>query len=160
MKRIYLILFSVLIAVSACQEDPEIGGTATEAMAGEWFVRLYDAADNTLIIDYTNVMTYNTANNDNNQLWFSDKGNIFDPELRLKVPCDLEKMTFGSGQETVNALDPEAKYVLDKGLIVLKGTKAPSGTVADSIRMELTDTDGSVYILSGYRRTGWPEDGN
>lgn len=160
MKKIAFLLFPVLMAVSACQEDPEIGGTATESMAGEWFVRLYDAAGQLIIGDYQNVMTYNTADDEEDQLWFSDKGNIFEPELRLRVPCCLESMTFGSGREIANALEPEVKYVLDKGLIVSQGTKSPGGSVADSIRMELTDSDGSVYVLSGYRRTGWPEDGN
>ena len=38
-KAIYLLMLVVSMVFTSCEKD-EIGGTATEALAGEWYVRL------------------------------------------------------------------------------------------------------------------------
>lgn len=160
MKTRYLMLTMLILLSSACQEDPEIGGTATEALAGEWFIRLLDSDNNDLSGGYTSIVTYNSAANSTDEIIFSDQGNIFEKAVRLKVPCNIEQLSFGSSAVIKNIWEDESEFILNNGKIFLKSTQTPSGSIADSIRFELTDVaDGNTtYILCGYRRTGWKED--
>lgn len=43
MKRIYFLsAVTAILAITSCQKKPDIGGTATQKMANEWWVKLYD----------------------------------------------------------------------------------------------------------------------
>ena len=50
-KAIYLLMLVVSMVFTSCEKD-EIGGTATEALAGEWYVRL-DCVDASGNVVYT-----------------------------------------------------------------------------------------------------------
>ena len=78
MKKIFL--FAALIcgfALTSCEKD-EIGGTATESMAGQWYVTI-DAVDDSgnpinqgedyFGVGKVLILTYNTASNSANQMW-------------------------------------------------------------------------------------------
>ena len=59
-----LLIFIALIAIgfTSCDlgNDPEIGGTATQEVNGEYFVRLFSEPGGALYIDYTLTTISNT----------------------------------------------------------------------------------------------------
>ncbi|MGL5682544.1 MAG: lipid-binding protein [Marinifilaceae bacterium] len=161
MKFTYLLMLLCTL-ICGCQKSPEIGETATKALSGEWFVRAYHPETNTPLWDeYVRVTTYNSAANIATELIFGDNGNIFSSEIRLKVPCSTDAYTFGSQSEVKNLLSNEEYFVLNNGKVFIKGTFSPGGLNCDSICVEIKEVgeDGAHYLLGGYRRTGWAEDG-
>ena len=94
--RIVLFLFTASLIVS-CDEggEPNPGGTATEKMAGDWYVKLLVDGSDIYGIGYYLFSTYNTAANNGTQMWFDDH------ELwpsKVKATIDLSTMTFNGSQ--------------------------------------------------------------
>lgn len=157
-KLLYTLLTALFIGfISSCQEDPEIGGTAVQPLAGDWFVQAKDANGNVLV-DYSAITTYNTAANSATEMWFDDHfwGTKF------KVPVNASALTF-AGTAMQNS-DPayDVQITIANGKIIEQGTVGPeSKSPTDSIYYEVTysdDPDGLTYYMSGYRRTGFEED--
>ena len=141
MKRLFNILFVAfaLFAMASCAKD-EIGGTATEKLAGQWYVQA-DAVDSDGKVISEDpygagrfrVLTYNTSENTTTDLFVDDLKNFWN----FKV----------------------------KGKIVINGTKSPSGQPADYIEMLVRFSDDEnapaqyEYLkLSGWRYTGFAND--
>ena len=86
------------MAFASCEKD-EVGGTATQALAGEWYVTVdaVDANGNTVLEDPFGMgkvlmNTYNTAANTSTEMWVNDNGNFWN--FRIKVASDVNNLTF------------------------------------------------------------------
>jgi hypothetical protein len=165
MKKIIiytLVIFTSLSWIS-CQEDPEPGGTATQDVAGEWWVRGYidDGAGNlTLIVDYVKLSTFNTSSNTTDSLWVWDNGNFWD--FQVKAAYDPATKTF-SVTEGTNVSYPDSEVTIIDGKILLGQGLSSSGVKTDSIYLSSSYNDdtpayGTQYVLAGHRRTGFLED--
>ena len=137
MKKI-LYFAAVLFALAACSKD-EIGGTAMESMAGQWYctVDAVDESGNPIEggVDYwgverTLVLTYNVADNNANQMWVNIMGignfaadynypGYPDYDFITKVDCNQAALTFSSVE---------------------------SANVAESVIWSHEDADGNVVI--------------
>ncbi|MCM1137950.1 MAG: hypothetical protein NC221_07380 [Duncaniella sp.] len=156
----YIIVAIFALAVSSCDKE-DIGGTATQDLAGEWMVKadLADANGNVIAEDpygmgYFQVITYNTAANIPTEMWISDTGNFW--KFTAKVPCDAAAQTFGSTNALQNQ-DYDCTLTITNGKVTYGGTLSPSGAIADAIEFTISFSDdepGVYYRISGYRRTG------
>ncbi len=176
MKKIFNItLLTLAMTFMASCEKTDIGGTATEAMAGEWQVKvnLVDADGTILAEDIQggafSVLTYNTNQNSADEIWFDDLGNFW--TFKVKAKADINNLTF-SADEAVSAAyadldgdgidDPyDIKVTLESGKVIVDGAKdTPTGMPADSISVVVLFEDdtpafGARYQFTGYRRTGF-----
>lgn len=170
-KLIFAIVALAALTLASCEKDP-IGGTAVEAMAGQWYVQVdgYDTeADEVVIEDFNDgrfvLLTYNTSKNEPNKLYIDDRGNFW--EFKVQVNCDLNTLTFGAADPVENEAYP-CGVTLTNGKIVLGGTTTPSGQKADYIQFDINfdDDDLEVYGMPGvsygdyygfnvYRVHGW-----
>jgi hypothetical protein len=134
-------------------------------MGGEWWVvnRVDDGSG--VFVDagngYTALFTYNTAAESTNEMWISDAGNFW--WYTLKCPINLDAKTFGSAdslQSSYNHGAYDIKVLVQNGKIITDGANNPSGVKSDSIYFEIQfeDDPGTVYQISGKRRTGFLED--
>lgn len=173
MKKIFLsmiiVAFSVL-SFTSCEKDP-IGGTTTEAMAGEWYVTgvavdangdiVYDDAD-LFGLGHFHLDTYNTADDAGTEIWIDDLGNFWD--FKVKASIDLKAQTFNVADAQNVSYD--CKVTITDGKILKGAAKTPSGAVADSISFLVTFDDDtypvdygfSAYRIAGYRYTGLAND--
>jgi hypothetical protein len=159
-----------MLFATSCEKD-EIGGTATESMAGEWYVTAdaVDDAGNVVYEDfygYGNFMlnTYNTASNASDKLYVDDRGNFWD--FKLRVNCDLNSLTFQSSGAVANEAYEDCDVTITDGKILPKAATNPHGTAADSIVFYVTFSDDpfpeiyryAKFKISGYRYTGLTSD--
>ena len=181
-----LILFFVLSATFiGCEtySDPKVEYSPIYPISGEWRVRITNLNTGTLVAQsmYT-LATYNTANNDNNQMWIRTGSQIptFTPtttiprSLMSKISCDVAGLSFSTTSITqnLNVAADKAKWpaytvnaVIDtisitEGKITLNSVTMPSKVTADRIFFKMTKTKspGVTYSVEGYRRTRWAED--
>jgi Lipid-binding putative hydrolase len=154
-KFLLAIMAAGLITIYSCQKSEDPGGTATQEIAGEWFVQV--KVNNAVISDYIKISTYNTSENVAQKMWIDDLKHFW--EFKAKVNVDPSAKTF-------SATDADDEYhgikVDFTGGKILKGvSKGPvSKAVTDSIyfEAEFSDDPGTKYQFTGYRRTRWPED--
>ena len=92
---------------ASCEKD-EVGGTATQALAGEWYVTVdaVDANNNVTALDPYGmgkflVNTFNTAANVSDQMWISDNGNFWN--FKVKMTSDVQNLSFTTNGEAANA---------------------------------------------------------
>lgn len=166
MKR--LLIYPVLCLVgtlfyTSCKKD-EIGGTAGEKTAGEWYVTsvAVDAEGNVVFEDddlfgigHFHLDTYNTSTNDPNVMWIDDNENFYFP-FKGKITIDPNALTF-SGSEVENEYD-DARFTITNGKIMFGAATTPSGMPADSIVFNVTiagDTFPEQYEFSSYRIAGF-----
>lgn len=173
MKRVFL-LITLAVAVLASCKKIEAGGTATQALAGEWVVMI-DAVDANGEIAFedpygvgsdTRVWTYNTAANVSNKMFLTDVEVGEDYcfwEYKVELDCDADALTFGG---TSTDLINDIQVAVTGGKITLNGEKTPSGMPADKIEFyvvfEDDDYAGALYdrlYVHGYRYTGFDADG-
>lgn len=158
MKKLLYIIVPLAVLFTACQKDEEIGGTAVEVMAGDWFVNYSDDNGQSYSDGYYLLSTYNTADNSSTEMWIDDHG-LFGP-FKGRVNVNLSNMTFN----TADSVDNEymvSRFMIKEGKIIKNGTRGPgSGTPTDSIflQIEFGNEPGVPYHLSGYRKTGFVED--
>lgn len=167
MKKIIIFTFLVSASLfwSGCQEDPEPGGTATQDVAGEWWVRVYiddgvGALDeNDMVLDYVKLMTFNTASNSPDSLWIYDVDHIW--EFQVKAGFDKTSKTFSVSQGQNVSYD--SQVTIADGQVFLGQGRSSSGVQTDSIYFVATFSDdapayGTEFIVAGHRRTGFLED--
>jgi hypothetical protein len=86
-------------------------------------------------------------------------------DYKVKIPVDMETMTFGSEDVVQNeSYDVEVKIM--NGKVIKKAVTLPSGYVADSIYFEVwfgdlevsTGIENDKLLVGGYRKTGFEED--
>lgn len=166
-KIIYLFIAAAGLFLASCKKD-EVGGTATQKMAGDWFVTV-DAVDNNFNVtakdafglgSTVQLLTYNTASN-TDSIWINDMKNTW--QFKVKLPVDLSKSTFGTATDILNNYTYDSKGVkVTGGKVLLGAAHTPSGMPADSIVFYVGFGDDSPafswYKVSGYRRTGFTAD--
>lgn len=168
MKKIYFaILALAVLTLASCEKTP-VGGTATQALAGQWSVSMQavDSAGNVVLEDEDlfgigpfQIITYNTAENQPDTMWLSCM-NALNPSfltLSLKVACNVNDLTF-DGKELVNYNG--SRVDVRNGKILPKAAKTPSGMPADSIVFDYI-VEGDPYTeyydfirITGFRYTG------
>lgn len=163
-KAIYLLMLCVGVMFASCEKD-EIGGTATEALAGEWqlTVDLVDDAGNVLMTDPYGMgvilgITYNTVDNVADKMYVSDLGNFWD--YKVVVNCDCNALTFSTNGDAQNEAY-DCMVNIENGKMLPSAATTPSGMPADSLvyYVSFSDDDpGMRYKVSGYRRTGFAAD--
>lgn len=155
-------LISLLVLVLVGCEKDEIGNTATESLAGEWYVTV-DAVDeggNVVAEDcyglgHIHMNTYNTAANIPTEMYVDDIKNFWDFKVRVK--SDINTLTFATNGAAVNESYEDCEVTIDGGKILLDAATTPHGTPADSIVYYVSFSDdepGMRYRVSGYRYTG------
>jgi hypothetical protein len=158
MKRKYLFFIAFTCTIFyACQKKPEVGGTATQSMANEWWVQLYDPTG-AAATDWGHIATYNTSANNADEIWVDDQGEIWD--FKVKAKADLKAMTF-SANKAVSVVDNyNIKVTITDGKIIPNVGHSKTGVLTDSISMkiEFEDDPGTIYSLRGHARTRFAED--
>lgn len=170
-KIIYSMIMFAGLMTASCEKD-DIIHTATEPLAGEWYVTVdfADADGNVVMADPYGigkfmVNTYNTSANVNNEMWVDDLGNFW--EFKLKVNCDIANLTFASN-DTVPNFYYDCGVIIEDGKMLPKAATTPSGVPADSIVFYVQFTDDNLayqeafgytrFKVSGYRYTGFTAD--
>lgn len=164
-KLIYILMMCVGGLFTSCEKD-EVGTTATEALAGEWYVTVdaVDNAGNTVATDpfglgYTFILTYNTTANIPTEMYVSDQGNFWDYTVR--VNSDINNLTFSTDGDVQNEAY-DCMVNIEEGRMLPGAATTPSGTPADSIVFYVSFSDDengfSKYKVSGYRYTGFVAD--
>ena len=147
-KVLYFATLLLCMAFVSCQKE-EIGGTATENLAGEWYVQANVVENGEVIEDpyglgRFKIMTYNTSANNANEIWIDDVKNFWN--FKVKATADNQR-----GDEiTVN---------ITNGKINKNGGAQNNGSPADYITMdvEFSDDPGTIYRLEGVRYSGLVE---
>ena len=180
MKKIVYLFVAVLLFASCEKED--IGSTATEALAGQWYVHV-DAVDENGDLVYSDaelfnignflLLTYNTSVNTADTLFVDDLENFWN--FRVKVSCNTKQKTFGNDDYADN-FKYESGVKITDGKILNGEATTPSGMPADSIVFYVEfdddfteDEDGNPlyvptaygfknYRVSGFRYTGFAND--
>lgn len=157
MNKIKIILFLALVMqFAACDlgTEPVVGGVALQEMCGEWWIKVY--AEETALTGYNLMSTFNTAANNETDIFIDDH------ELwpfKVRATASLKDLSFG-GMDLGNLYDETIAVTILEGKILEDAATTTGGNTADSIylRMEFADDPGTEYIYSGYKRTGFQED--
>ena len=102
--------------------------------------------------------TYNTAANVPTEMWLEDGGNFWDYKVRVNV--DYNARTFTTNDFVENT-SYDCGVRITEGKIMEGAATTPSGMPADSIVYMIQfddDPNGLTYKVSGFRRTGFPND--
>lgn len=156
--RLIPVLVIIAMFSIACvkERDNDPGGTATENLAGEWWVQI--KVNNALIVpDYFKILTYNTAENSPTKMWLDDFEHIW--PFKFKIDVDPAAKTFTAANAASSYTNITVKSATGK--ILEDVSKGPvSKAVTDSIyfEAEFSDDPGVKYQFTGYKRTRWPED--
>ncbi|MCD7941505.1 MAG: hypothetical protein LUH50_16455 [Bacteroides intestinalis] len=167
-KAIYLLMMCAGVLVISCEKD-EIGKTATQALAGEWYVTVdgVDANGTVLYEDpygtgHMMLNTYNTAGNIPTEMYVDDLGNFW--EYKTKVKSDIKSLTFKTEGAVANEYY-NCNVTIEDGKVLLGMATTPHGTPADSIVFYVTFSDDdnipgsySKLKVAGYRYTGLASD--
>lgn len=168
----YLCLALLAVLAASCEKD-EVGATATEAVAGQWYVtaEAVDANGNTVFSDdelfglgHFLVLTYNTADNKADELWVNDLGNFWN--FAVKAKSDVSAKTFATDGAVANTAYDDCDVTVEGGKVMYGAATTPHGTAADSIVFYVSFSDDSYpaaygyakYKVSGYRYTGLTQD--
>jgi hypothetical protein len=166
MKKIHLYLLTLLTTaalLSGCEkDDPEVGYTAIGKAAGEWWVT-YQVETSPGVLEaasgHVPLLSYNTSDNAANQIWL-DEGNIW--PFKVKSGFDGSNMSFSAtnAASIVQSNNKDFTVTVTEGKVMLGGGMSKTKVVTDSIyfRAEFSDDPGTIYHISGHRRTGFLED--
>ena len=151
-------------ASCSTETDEPAGGTAVEKMAGHWVVTVdaYDEAGNLLYEDpygmgEWNMYTYNTADDDADQMWLSDGNNFWG--YTIKVNVDVNALTFDCKDLYIYSDDDgnDVTCTITNGRIIPNGGLNVNGKPTDAImyNIEFSDDPGSLYYVHGVRYAGF-----
>ena len=151
-KVLYLATMLLCMAFTSCQKE-EIGGTATESLAGEWY--LMASVDGSPIYGPFHLLTYNTSANNPNEIWIDDKSNFY--EFKVKGTGDINTLTFSAANAQNQYYDCTVN--ITNGKIIKNGGTQNNGSPADLLMMdvEFSDDPGTIYHLEGVRYSGLEE---
>lgn len=167
-KVIYIFMLAAGVLLTSCEKD-EIGGTATQALAGEWYVTVdgVDAEGTVLYEDVfglgrTLLTTYNTAANVPTEMFIDDLHHTWDYKVRIK--SDVNALTFSTDGAVANEYY-DCNATIEDGKMLPGAATSPHGTPVDSIvfYVSFSDDDNipAAYAklkVSGYRYTGLASD--
>ena len=141
MRKILLLAISVIaLSLFSCEKE-EIGGTATQSLAGQWYITIdaVDSAGNVMTdatgstADYENyfsfsnrllILTYNTVANNPNEMYL-DMSPILDDDnavicpfvgFKVLIPCNTGSSTFG-GDTVLSMIVYDLDYTTSDTLI-------------------------------------------
>ena len=149
----------IVVFLSSCKKEAEVGGTAVQSLAGDWFVE--DMSD---LGNFYHLTTYNTAANLATEMWLDDNGSGWTPTgsaFKGKISADVSNLTFSATNATNTNTAYPITLTIKNGKIIKKGTKGPeSKSPTDSIYFEVvfSSQPTTTYKMSGYKRTGFEED--
>jgi len=159
-----VLILSIFLLTSCKKELPDVGGTATQSMANEWWAQLkLDGSD--VYGDYhSKIFTYNTSAN-TNEMWIDDdlestiSGNYL-WDFKVKATTDVSNLTFSANQAVSVVPGYDIKVNITDGKIFPGLGHSKSGNVVDSIYMkvEFEDDPGTIYTIEGHARTRFVED--
>jgi hypothetical protein len=169
MKK-YISIFALALVLglgfASCstETDEPAGGTAVEKMAGHWVVTVdaYDEAGNLLYEDpygmgEWNMYTYNTADDDADQMWLSDGNNFWG--YTIKVNVDVNALTFDCKDLYIYSDNDgnDVTCTITNGRIIPNGGLNVNGKPTDAImyNIEFSDDPGSLYYVHGVRYAGF-----
>ena len=171
MKKILLSLVILTGALFASCEKEEIGGTATQSLAGDWVCTVYLGSVTDEGTDWTaiyglDLLTYNTSANVSNELWLNDSKSFWG--TLCKVNCNAGALTFGVKDSIYTDLYYEVGQKIWGGKVTPKGAVGPTGAKVDKIEYYIQFEDdqddngdpdpfGTTYYVVGYRRTGFDQ---
>lgn len=166
MKRIYFLSVAItVLAFTSCQKKPDVGGTAAQKMANEWWVTLDEGSTRDVFgIGHFQIATYNTSSNDNT-IWVDDLENGWG--FKIKATADYNSLTFAAASGANNEyFDPAHPTNFPKTVKVTEGKVIPNaghsktGVLTDSIyfKIEFSDDPGTIYTMPGHARTRFAED--
>src|SRR5690606_23907739 len=117
-----IVVFLLTLLVSACKKD-EIGGTATQKIAGTWYVTASPLnldgdviAEDAFGIGHFFLDTYNTADNSPTSIWINDNGAFWD--FKGKIQADIDNLTF-LGTDIENIAYEDSEFTIKNGKILL-----------------------------------------
>ena len=164
-KVLYLAMLLFCATFTSCEKE-EIGGTATENIAGDWYVTI-DLTDGNgevvpgyedLLGGRVHLLTYNTAANTSDQLYVDDLGEIW--EFKVKTTCDVNAQTFSTTGAVANEYY-DCDVTITGGKILPKAGRQNNGSPADSIVFYVSFSDdddpSTIYKISGIRYSGLEE---
>lgn len=162
------------MGLTSCEKE-DIGGTATESMAGEWYVTV-DAADaNGNVVEgfedlfglgKIHVLTYNASDNNPNVLIVDDLQNFWG--FKVKTNCDQNGLSFATSTSDNNNLVADYEDInvtITGGKIIKNGGVQNNGSKADYIEFYVSFSDDPYpaaygyanYKVSGVRYSGLEE---
>ena len=161
MKKVLYLATLLLCAVltTSCEKE-EVGGTATESLAGEWYVTA-NIVDNGQVIEDPygigrfNILTYNTSANTGDEIWVDDMDNFW--SFKVKASADVNALTFSASNVQNQSYD--CTVTITNAKVIKKGGVQNNGSPADYITMdvEFSDDPGTIYRLEGVRYSGLAE---
>ena len=167
MKKLVYFAALLLTTVFASCEKEEIGGTATQATAGQWYVTVDPADGNGNLVagledlfglGRITMLTFNTAENKPNEMIVSDIQNFWD--FKVKVVTDQQALTFQTNTTENNNLVAgyeEINVTITGGKIMPKAGRQNNGSPADSIVFYVSFSDDpypAIYGYANYRVSG------
>lgn len=170
MKKVLYLATLLFCAVFTSCEKEEVGSTATEALAGQWYVTV-DAADasGNVVEGFEDLfglgrhllVTSNTASNSATELMIDDLQNFWG--YRVKVNCDINNLTFSGTGSNLNGDDITIEVT--NGKVVKNGGTQNNGSKADYIEFYVSFSDDAYpaaygyanYKVSGVRYSGLAE---
>lgn len=161
MKKVLYLATLLLCAVltTSCEKE-EVGGTATESLAGEWYVTA-NIVDNGQVIEDPygigrfNILTYNTSANTGDEIWVDDMDNFW--SFKVKASADVNALTFSASNVQNQSYD--CTVTITNAKVIKKGGVQNNGSPADYITMdvEFSDDPGTIYRIEGVRYSGLAE---
>lgn len=159
MKKVLYLATLLFCAVFTSCEKEDIGGTAVESMAGEWYVTV-DAADESgnvvegfedlFGLGRIHIATFNTSSNSTNQLIVDDLQNFWG--FRVKTNCELNALTFATNTTENNNLNgDEINVTISGGKIIKDGGTQNNGSKADYIEFYVSFSDDAYPAAYGYK---------
>ncbi len=173
MKKVLFFAATLLFGLTftSCEKE-EIGGTATESMAGQWYVDIDAVDDNGNPItegehyfgydeERVLLLTYNTVSNVPDKMWIDDLGwfdlaayygNAAYPNYSFKsiVDIDQNNLTFSSS----DAANESGSFnvTIEQGKILKGAGKQKNGSPADSIVFYVKYTNDPWFPDDGYAK--------
>lgn len=158
--------------LTSCDKE-DIGGTAVESMAGQWYVDVDAVDEDGNVIeggehyfdwdeDRVMILTYNTSDNSRSEMYIDDIYENFNLayyygydaypnySIKSKVNVDLKTLTFSS-VEADNELG-DYPVTIEGGKILKGAGRQNNGSPADSIVFYVRYTGDPWYPEDGYDR--------
>lgn len=157
-----MIAFAMIagFGLTSCEKD-EIGGTATQEMAGDWYVTVsaVDDAGNTVLSDdelfgmgKIHMLTFNTNSNASDKLYVYDEGNFWN--FKVQTTCDQSNLTFATTTSGTanNESGDEIEVTITGGKILKQAGRQNNGSPADSIVFYVSFSDDAYPAAYGYAK--------
>ena len=159
-KVLYFAALLFGLTLTSCEKE-EMGGTATEATAGQWYVTVDAADENGNLVEGLEdlfglgrvvMLTYNTSANNPNEMIVDDIANFW--KFKVKVACDQKGLTFQTNTTENNNLVSgyeDINVQISGGKILPQAGHQNNGSPADSIVFYVSFSDDEYPAAYGYK---------